>query len=113
MAIQPIDLQTLYAQMAKVGKQQGAEQQVTSMIRDAQQQQNKIDAQKKLSTVQLVESDNNKNLRINKDGKSPDEERNNDEEGKNQPEPEEKNQALNNEDYIKDPYLGQRVDISG
>lgn len=46
MAIQPIDLQTLYAQMAKVGKQQGAEQQLASMVKDAQQQQNKIDAEK-------------------------------------------------------------------
>ena len=74
MAIQPIDLQTLYAQMAKVGKQQGAEHQLASMVKDAQQQQNKIDAQKKLSSVQVVDSDSNKNLRINKDGKSPDEE---------------------------------------
>ncbi|UTC62914.1 hypothetical protein E4O05_03185 [Treponema sp. OMZ 787] len=111
MAIQPIDLQTLYAQMAKVGKQQGAEQQVASMVRDAQQQQNKIDAQKKLSTVQLVESDSNKNLKINKDGKSPQEE-NRGGEKKKQNIPQ-SNQELNAEEYIKDPSLGQRVDISG
>ena len=64
MAIQPIDLQTLYAQMAKVGKQQGAEQQLASMVKEEQQQQNKIDAQKKLSSVQVVDSDSNKKLRI-------------------------------------------------
>lgn len=112
MAIQPIDLQTLYAQMAKVGKQQGAEQQVASMVRDAQQQQNKIDAQKKLSTVQLVDSDSNKNLRINKDGKSPDEENKGGENAKKQNTPQ-TDQEINNEEYIKDPSLGQRVDISG
>ena len=111
MAIQPIDLQTLYAQMAKVGKQQGAEHQLASMVKDAQQQQNKIDAEKRLSTVQLVDSDSNKNLRINKDGKSPDEE-NKGGENKKQNDSQ-NNQELNTEEYIKDPFLGQRVDISG
>ena len=111
MAIQPIDLQTLYAQMAKVGKQQGAEHQLASMVKDAQQQQNKIDAQKKLSSVQVVDSDSNKNLRINKDGKSPEEE-NKGGENKKQNDSQ-NNQELNTEEYIKDPSLGQRVDISG
>ena len=112
MAIQPIDLQTLYAQMAKVGKQQGAEQQLASMVKDAQQQQNKIDAEKRLSTVQLVDSDSNKNLRINKDGKSPDEENQGGENSKNQ-KSSGTDEKLNIEEYIKDPSLGQRVDISG
>ena len=112
MAIQPIDLQTLYAQMAKVGKQQGAEQQLASMVKDAQQQQNKIDAEKRLSTVQIVDSDNNKNLRINKDGKSPDEENKGGENTKKQNTPQTE-QEPDTEEYIKDPSLGQRVDISG
>lgn len=47
MAIHPIDLQTLYTQMDKVGRQQGAEQQLASNIREAQQNQNKLEAQKK------------------------------------------------------------------
>lgn len=112
MAIQPIDLQTLYAQMAKVGKQQGAEQQLASMVKDAQQQQNKIDAEKRLSTVQLVDSDSNKNLRINKDGRSPDEDNRGGEHPKKQ-NTAQTEQELDNEEYIKDPSLGQRVDISG
>ena len=112
MAIQPIDLQTLYAQMAKVGKQQGAEQQLASMVKDAQQQQNKIDAQKKLSSVQVVDSDSNKNLRINKDGRSPDEENNGGENTKKQ-NTAQTEQETDSEEYIKDPSLGQRVDISG
>ena len=112
MAIQPIDLQTLYAQMAKVGKQQGAEQQLASMVKDAQQQQNKIDAEKRLSTVQLVDSDSNNNLRINKDGMSPDE----DDRGGEHPKKQntaQTEQEPDSEEYIKDPSLGQRVDISG
>ena len=112
MAIQPIDLQTLYAQMAKVGKQQGAEHQLASMVKDAQQQQNKIDAQKKLSSVQVVDSDSNKNLRINKDGKSPDEENKGGEHPKKQ-NTSQIEQEPDSEEYIKDPSLGQRVDISG
>ena len=112
MAIQPIDLQTLYAQMAKVGKQQGAEHQLASMVKDAQQQQNKIDAQKKLSSVQVVDSDSNKNLRINKDGKSPDEDDRGGEHPKKQTTAQTE-QEPDSEEYIKDPSLGQRVDISG
>ncbi|MGI5064769.1 hypothetical protein [Treponema putidum] len=112
MAIQPIDLQTLYAQMAKVGKQQGAEQQLVSMVKDAQQQQNKIDAEKRLSTVQIVDSDNNENLRINKDGRSPEEENKKEESSKKQTTPQTE-QEPDTEEYIKDPSLGQRVDISG
>ena len=112
MAIQPIDLQTLYAQMAKVGKQQGAEHQLASMVKDAQQQQNKIDAQKKLSSVQVVDSDSNKNLRINKDGRSPDEDDRGGEHPKKQTTAQTE-QEPDSEEYIKDPSLGQRVDISG
>ena len=112
MAIQPIDLQTLYAQMANVGKQQGAEQQLASMVKDAQQQQNKIDAEKRLSTVQLVDSDSNKNLRINKDGRSPDEDDRGGEHPKKQTTAQTE-QEPDSEEYIKDPSLGQRVDISG
>ena len=65
MGIHPIDLQTLYSQMEKVGRQQGAEQQLTSTIRDAQQDQNKLDAQRKLSTVQGIEQSEDEKLKIN------------------------------------------------
>ncbi|WP_024469384.1 hypothetical protein [Treponema pedis] len=109
MAIHPIDLQTLYSQMDKIGRQQGAEQQVAAAAKNVQQQQNKLDAEKKLSSVQVINPGDNEGVKINGDGHFKKDEKN-----KNKPENEhtEKKEELS-DNYIKDPYLGQHVDISG
>ncbi|WP_187427665.1 hypothetical protein [Treponema phagedenis] len=46
MGIQPIDLQTLYSQMEKVGRAQEAQNQALNAIAEQQQQHNKLDAEK-------------------------------------------------------------------
>lgn len=59
-----------------------------------------------MSTVQLVDSDSNNNLRINKDGRSPDE----DDRGGEHPKKQntaQTEQEPDSEEYIKDPSLGQ------
>ena len=108
MGIHPIDLQTLYSQMEKVGRQQGAEQQLTSTIRDAQQDQNKLDAQRKLSTVQGIEQSEDEKLKINKDSQ--------DDTGSGAGGGQKKRFEADGEEedtFIKDPHLGQTIDISG
>ncbi len=112
MAIHPIDLQTLYAQMEKVGRQQGAEQQLAANAQEAQQEKNKLEAEKRLSSVQVIEQGNQENLKINKDGKQNSEERETTKKKKESVVPEE-DAAQKKDEYIKDPYLGQRIDISG
>ena len=110
MGIHPIDLQTLYSQMEKVGRQQGAEQQLTSTIRDAQQDQNKLDAQRKLSTVQGIEQSEDEKLKINKDSHSQDDT------GSGVGGGQKKRFEADGEEedtFIKDPHLGQTIDISG
>lgn len=111
VAIHPIDLQTLYSQMDKVGRQQGAEQQAASSVKDVQQQQNKLDAQKRLSTVQTIAQGDSENIRISKDGDSKHEDSSQEKKGKRSEK--ETAQEDTEEHYIKDPYLGQKVDISG
>lgn len=112
MAIHPIDLQTLYSQMEKVGRQQGAEQQLSSTVRDVQQDQNKIDAQRKLSTVQVIEQNDDDNLKINKDSHS-DGETGGFGNGQKKSPGSEGAAEEEQTNFIKDPYLGQKIDISG
>ncbi len=111
MAIHPIDLQTLYAQMEKVGRQQSAEQQALANSQDAKKKNNKLDAEKRLTTVQLIEQGGQESMKINEDA-------HNDEEHeikkkKEEAEPEEEKNENKDANYIKDPFLGQKVDISG
>ncbi len=112
MAIHPIDLQTLYAQMEKVGRQQGAEQQALANSQDAKKTKNKLDAEKRLSTVQLVEQGGQESMKINEDAHK-DQEQEKTKKKRKDEELEEEDETNNGEEYIKDPYLGQKVDISG
>ena len=110
VGIQPIDLQTIYAQMEKVGKQQGAEQASAILNREKQEEANKSDAEKILNSVKNSESINNDRITIN-DNTNP---KNNS--GYKRSYKNKNNQNSENtedENYIKDPKLGSRVDISG
>lgn len=109
VAIHPIDLQTLYTQMDKVGRQQGAEQQLASNIREAQQNQNKLEAQKKMTSVQSIEHSNQNSLKINQNGHSSEDQTKQEMKKKDSNPIEE----IEKENFIKDPNLGQNIDISG
>ena len=111
MGIQPIDLQTIYAQMEKVGKQQGAEQSVAISNRERQEEANKLDAEKRLNSVKDSEGINNDKITINENTRGG---------GSafyNQNYKKKDGAEMEEEDaediYIKDPKLGSRVDISG
>ncbi|ULQ59812.1 hypothetical protein K7I13_00140 [Brucepastera parasyntrophica] len=113
MAIQPIDLQTLYTQLDKVGKTQVQQQAAAEVDRDAKMAANRADAEKKTKTVQKTEAE--------EDGAAVVHEKKDFEEEQNSPQmkkqekkedsgeaPEEKKQEV-----IRDPDIGNRVDISG
>ena len=108
MGIQPIDLQTLYSQMEKVGKQQGAEQSGAIANRERQEEANRLDAEKRLNSVKSSESINNEKIAIN-DGTSSKSSMN---QGKYKQEKAEE-ETEEEENYIQDPKLGRRVDVSG
>ncbi len=108
MGIQPIDLQTLYSQMEKVGKQQGAEQSGAIANRERQEEANRVDAEKRLNSVKSSESINNEKIAIN-DGTSSKSSMN---QGKYRQEKAEE-ETEEEENYIQDPKLGRRVDVSG
>ena len=108
VGIQPIDLQTLYSQMEKVGKQQGAEQSGAIANRERQEEANRLDAEKRLNSVKSSESINNEKIAIN-DGTSSKSSMN---QGKYKQEKAEE-ETEEEENYIQDPKLGRRVDVSG
>ena len=108
MGIQPIDLQTLYSQMEKVGKQQGAEQSGAIANRERQEEANRIDAEKRLNSVKSSESINNEKLTVD-DNTNPKGSPYNQKYKKEK----EKDNDEEDENYIRDPKLGSRVDISG
>ena len=108
VGIQPIDLQTLYSQMEKVGKQQAAEQSGVIANRERQEEANRIDSEKRLNSVKSSESINNEKIAVD-DNTNSDGSMNNRKYKKEKGDTE----AEEDGDYIKDPKLGARVDISG
>ncbi|MBQ5781248.1 MAG: hypothetical protein IIW10_04820 [Spirochaetaceae bacterium] len=108
MAINPIDLQTLFTQMDKIGKEQVQQTQVAS-VKNAIQQD--ISAKKNLEKKTSVEETKAINSGVVgvKDGKSS----NGREESKKKRSPYQ--QDKDEEDFtevIRDPNLGRRIDIS-
>ena len=111
MGIQPIDLQTIYAQMEKVGKMQAAEQSSAVNNRELQEQANKLDAQRRLDTVKNSENINNEKISIGENTRGGNSASYSRRSFKNKAG--ETDEGEEGDDYIKDPKLGTRVDISG
>ena len=110
MGIQPIDLQTLYTQLDKVGKLQGDARQTFAAEFENSQQANKEDAGRQ-QTVQKTEASGAEKTAINKDGSN----------GSaggafNNPPQQQKDDTpaiIEKSYYIQDPSLGKKIDISG
>jgi hypothetical protein len=111
VAIQPIDLQTLFTQLDKVGKNQAVQregQQIQESIQQIQiQKRNEQNVQSVNQTQDLGEEAGNI-----KDEKRQAARRNNGGAGKRQPE-EELPEETEKRDLIRDPALGRNIDISG
>lgn len=111
MGIQPIDLQTLYTQLDKVGKLQGDARQTFAAEFEKSQQANKEAAERRQQTVQKTESTGAEKTAIDKDGSN----------GSggaafNHADQQRKNtgdHAANKSYYIEDPALGKKINIVG
>lgn len=111
MGIQPIDLQTLYTQLDKVGKLQGDARQTFAAEFEKSQQANKEDATRRQQTVQQTESTGAEKTAINKDGSNGSFSPSNNNMPQQQKDEEDTNGKLAY--YIQDPLLGKKIDISG
>jgi len=117
VAIQPIDLQTLYTQLDKVGKAQVQQQAAEQSARETEMANNKKDAAARLKTVQGTETSEDKAGRVHERTESEERERDG---GQKREKPEGAEKGEGNEEtpenppeVIRDPALGTRIDISG
>lgn len=111
MAIQPIDLQTMYTQLGKISKQVVHEQQGAQLQRAIQQEEDTKRLQEKNQAVEKTSMDEEGIPLIQDPHKGTSSEENT---GKKH-EPEQQNEESPQEEFqvIKDPNLGQHIDVSG
>ena len=112
MAIQPIDLQALFTQLDKVGKNQAVQregQQIQSAIQQVQTQrkieenvQSVNEAQEMGQEAEKIKDDSGRGAHANQGGGK------GKQEPKDDPSPEDKKP-----DFFQDPALGHIIDISG
>lgn len=111
MAIQPIDLQTLYGQLDKIGKAQVQQQAAMQAAREAEMQVNRDKAARNLDTVQSPEAGEEKTGAVHERNES------SDQQGEAQGGPatgkKEENPPAIEKEIVKDPALGHHIDISG
>jgi len=110
VAIQPIDLQTLYTQLDKIGKSQVQQQQAAQAARDQDMAKNVQDAAERLRTVHGTEAGDESAGAVHERGSSGEEPA---------PNPDKKQKDSQNDEpapdkeIIQDPALGKHIDISG
>jgi hypothetical protein len=112
MAIQPIDLQTLFTQVEKVGKNQAAQKDGLQIQAALHQVQSQKKAEEQVQSVNEAQDtgDGAERIKDETSRRRPFEEgegRENPEDGEEEPERE------GRENLIRDPSLGRNIDISG
>ena len=116
MAIQPIDLQTLYTQLEKIGKTQVQQQVAAQAEREAEIVKNRNEAEKRIKTVKETDAGNEIAGKVHeKNGKQ---EKGGASESAAHKEPakvsEDKKEIVEpSKEVITDPALGTHIDISG
>jgi hypothetical protein len=115
VAIQPIDLQTLYTQLDKIGKTQVQQQVAAQAERDAEITANRNDADKRLKTVRETDAGDEITGKVHEqDAKKGRQEQPGSHERKDTKEDEAPGvHAESEKEVIKDPALGTHIDISG
>jgi hypothetical protein len=113
MAIQPIDLQTLFAQMDKVGKNQAAQRDGLAIQQALQGIQMQRKAEEHIQSVNEAQNTGEGSEKVNDREKRGQAE---DEDGGEKKDP--KTEAQENAEkedplFIRDPALGRNIDISG
>lgn len=112
MGIQPIDLQTLYAQLDKVGKTQGAQQHAAQAAQDSQQAANRLKAEQRATTVQETEAGSEQAGKI-RDRDEPAEDRGDPSKRHKDEHAQTDDPSVPEPEIIRDPALGNRIDLSG
>lgn len=108
MAVQPIDLQTMYSQMANVASKVSGEQHGAQMASSLQQQSAVIQNAEAAKTVQKTSGDNSKTGLV-KDGSSGQQQEQSGSKHKNESEEE---LMENKKTEFREDFLGRHIDIT-
>lgn len=109
MAIQPIDLQTMYSQMSNVANRVSHEQQSAQIAQGLQQQSAVNQNTQKIQTVNKTAGEEEKTGNVKEDGHNETENRNSDKKKKPDQNTAEPNQ--NQKIEIREDYLGHHINI--
>ena len=114
MAIQPIDLQTLYTQLDKIGKAQVMQQVAEQSSREAEQVTNRHDAANKMKKVQETDAGGEKPDIVHERNDSGNQEQETPQHKSGKEQKDAENSHIEpDKEVIRDPALGAHIDISG
>lgn len=112
MGIQPIDLQTLYTQLDKVGKAQVQQNAASQAAREAEMAKNREEAERRLKTVRETETGGEQTGAVHdRNGSSSGNDSGTPSKGTKDPSAGESEDSTR--EIIRDPSLGSIIDISG
>lgn len=112
MAIAPIDLQTLYTQLDKIGKSQGNQAQllqVQTNIQDVEKAKQQLEEKKKIASTKMTDQEDTQKIKDNQHKNQ----QNFQSQKEENPEKEDEIQKEENKVFFKDPNLGQHIDVLG
>lgn len=115
MAIAPIDLQTLYSQLDKIGKTHGSQAQtlqVQNALQDVEKAKHQLEEKKKISSTNMPDEDDTQKVKERQYNQQNSKNKNKSEDEPNNPSDEEvveKKQKV----VFQDPNLGQNIDVIG
>lgn len=109
MAIQPIDLQTMYSQMSNVASRVSHEQHGTQMNAAIQQQSAVIQNAENIKTVKKAAGEDSKTNTVKDDGHQNQENSSGEQKSKNETE---ETSVENKKTEFREDYLGRHIDIT-
>lgn len=112
MGIQPIDLQTLYSQLEKVGKSQVQQGVAAQSARESEMIKNRQETERRLRSIQETEAGDERSGVVHERNGSGKEETPSSHDEKRKTKDEEETVEQEKE-VLRDPNLGSFIDISG
>lgn len=114
MGIAPLDLQTLYSQLDKIGKTQGSQAQILQVqnaLQDVEKSKQQLEEKKKISSASMTEEDDTQKVKDRQHQQQNTNQQNKAKESEDleKTETEEKTQKV----VFQDPNLGQHIDVIG
>ncbi|MDR2471250.1 MAG: hypothetical protein LBD09_03970 [Treponema sp.] len=109
MAISPIDLQTLFTQMDKVGKQEAAQREGAAILQAVQQAKTQADTDERIRSVNEAQDtgDGAEEIKDKNGGRAGP-----DNPGRRREAEGEEDKGEGGQDVIRDPDLGKNIDFS-